>query len=76
MIAQTYAEVYEKLGEEERVELMKKVEAETGRMKEIIKNLLDFSKPKKAVLVPADINSVIEKSLKLTQNSLNLSNKR
>lgn len=74
MIAQTYAEVYEKLGEEERVELMKKVEAETERMKEIIKNLLDFSKPKEPILMPADINSVIEKSLKLTQNSLNLSN--
>lgn len=74
MIAQTYREIYKKLGEEERIELMKKVEAETERMREIVKNLLDFSKPKEPVLRPADINSVIEKSLRLTRNTLNLSN--
>ncbi|GAB4415156.1 MAG: ATP-binding protein [Thermodesulfovibrionales bacterium] len=73
MIAQTYSELYHRLGEEERVEFMRRIEGETERMKDIIRNLLDFSRPKEPVLRPADINRVIEKSLKLTQNTLNLS---
>lgn len=74
MIAQTYAELYDKLSREERLEFMNKVDEETGRMKEIIKNLLDFSKPKEPNLKDADINTVIQKSFKLVQNMIELSN--
>ncbi len=74
MIAQTYADVYDRLTEEERIEFMKKVEGETDRIKEIIKNLLDFSKPKEANLNEADINTVIRKALGLVQNMLDVSN--
>jgi two-component system NtrC family sensor kinase len=74
MIAQTYMELYDKLGKEERVELMNKVEGETERIKDIVRNLLDFSKPKEAELEEADINQVIHKTLKLVQNILDISN--
>jgi signal transduction histidine kinase len=74
MIAQTYEELYDKLGPENRIGLMNKVEAETERIREIVKNLLDFSKPKEANLQEADVNAVIRKSLGLVQNMLDVSN--
>ena len=74
MIAQTYAEVYDKLSREDRIEFMNKVEGETERIREIIKNLLDFSKPKEANLKEADINAVIKRTLTLVQNMLDISN--
>ncbi|MCL5063450.1 MAG: ATP-binding protein [Nitrospiraceae bacterium] len=74
MIAQTYEELYDKLSKEERIDFMSKVEGETERMKEIIKNLLDFSRPKEPNLKKADINATIQKTLKLMQNSLDVSN--
>ncbi len=74
MIAQTYAEVYDKLSDKDRTEFMNKVDGEVERMREIVKNLLDFSKPKDANLREADINEVIQKTLKLMENSLHVSN--
>ncbi len=74
MIAQTYTEVYDKLSPTDRIGLMKKVEAETDRIREIVKNLLDFSKPKEANIQEADVNAVIRKSLSLVQNMLDVSN--
>jgi two-component system NtrC family sensor kinase len=74
MIAQTYAEVYDNLSREDRLGFMQKIEEETDRIKEIIKSLLDFSKPKEANLSRADINKVIQKTLSLVQNMLNVSN--
>jgi|MudIll2142460700_1097286.scaffolds.fasta_scaffold23578_2 signal transduction histidine kinase len=73
MIAQTYDEVYDRLSNEQRIEFMSKVERETERIKEIVKNLLDFSKPKEVDLKEADINTAIQKSLKLVQNMLDIS---
>jgi two-component system NtrC family sensor kinase len=72
MIAQTYAELYDSLSREERLEYVMKVEEETERIKEIVKNLLDFSKPKKPNLKEADINKVIRKTLKFVQNMLHV----
>jgi signal transduction histidine kinase len=74
MIAQTYAEMYDKLSKDNRMELMNKVDGETDRIKNIVRNLLDFSKPKEADLEEADINAVIRKTLKLVQNMLDISN--
>ncbi len=74
MIAQTYMELYDQLGKDERIELMDKIEGETARIKDIVKNLLDFSKPKEAELEESDINGVIHKTLKLVQNILDISN--
>jgi two-component system NtrC family sensor kinase len=72
MIAQTYAEVHDSLSREDRIEYMKKVEEETDRIKDIVKNLLDFSRPKKPILKEAEINSVIRKTLKFVQNMLHI----
>jgi signal transduction histidine kinase len=74
MIAQTYIELYDTLSKQERIEFMKKVEGETERIETIIKSLLDFSKPKESNLKKTDINAVIQNTLKLVQNMLNVSN--
>jgi signal transduction histidine kinase len=74
MIAQTYDELYHKLSETDRIELMKKVDAETERIRKIVKNLLDFSKPKEANPREADINGVIHKTLTLVQNMIDVQN--
>ena len=74
MIAQTYAELYPKLGEVDRLEFMNKVDAETERIRKIVKNLLDFSKPKDANPNEADINVVVQKTLTLVQNMIDVSN--
>ena len=74
MMAQNFTEYYDSLGREERIGLMSKVEGETVRIQEIVKNLLDFSKPKEANLKEADVNAVIIKTMKLVQNMLDVSN--
>ncbi len=74
MIAQTYQDLYPKLNEEQRVSFMGSVEAETVRIQKIVKNLLDFSKPKDANPREADINAVVQKTLTLVQNMIDVSN--
>ncbi len=74
MIAQTYEELYPHLSEKDRIEFMSKVDAETDRIRKIVKNLLDFSKPKDANPKEADINAVIQKTLTLVQNMIDVSN--
>jgi two-component system NtrC family sensor kinase len=73
MIAQTYDELYNKLDEQDRISFMQRVEAETERIRKIVKNLLDFSKPKEAHPREADINAVIRKTLMLVQNMVDVS---
>ncbi len=74
MIAQTYDELYLHLSEEERTGMMQKVDAETERIRKIVKNLLDFSKPKDANPKEADVNTVIQKTLSLVQNMVDVQN--
>ncbi|HYQ48724.1 MAG TPA: ATP-binding protein, partial [Thermodesulfovibrionales bacterium] len=74
MIAQTYAEVYDRLDRDQRMDFMNKIDSETERIREIVKNLLDFSKPQKADQRPADINSTVRDSIRLMQNTLDISN--
>jgi two-component system NtrC family sensor kinase len=73
MVAQTYLELYDRLRREDRIEYMQTVLAESERIKEIVQDLLDFSRPKKADFKVADINSVVGNSLKLVQNTLDIS---
>lgn len=73
MVAQTYLERYNYLGWEDRVEYMKTVLDESKRIKNIVQDLLDFSRPKETDFKPADINSVIRTSHKLVQNMLHVS---
>jgi two-component system, NtrC family, sensor kinase len=74
MIAQTYEELYDNLSREQRLEFMGKVDGEAERIKTIVRNLLDFSKPKDADLRDAEVNSVVQKTLTLVQNMLDISN--
>jgi two-component system, NtrC family, sensor kinase len=74
MLAQTGQYLDESLEHTERLEYLKNIEAETERIQEIVKNLLDFSKPRKANLKPTDLNGLIQKTLKLVQNMITVSN--
>jgi signal transduction histidine kinase len=74
LLAQAYEELYDSLSREERISFMREVDEETDRIKEIVKNLLDFSKPKEANLKRMDVNDVIKKSMKLVQNMICLCN--
>ncbi|MEJ2688474.1 MAG: ATP-binding protein [Deltaproteobacteria bacterium] len=76
MIAQTYADVYDALSREERIDFMERIEEQTERLRLIIKNLLDFSRPKEPHLQQAEPNDVIQKTLDLVQNMLDVSNIR
>jgi two-component system NtrC family sensor kinase len=74
MVAQTYQDLYPKLNETQRVGFMQTVEAETVRIQKIVKNLLDFSKPKDASPHKADMNAIVQKTLTLVQNMIDVSN--
>jgi two-component system NtrC family sensor kinase len=73
MVAQTYLELYDRLRKEDKIGYMNTVLEESERIKKIVQNLLDFSRPKKADLKVANINNVIRNSLKLVQNTLDIS---
>lgn len=74
MIAQNYIEYYDVLSREKKIELMNTVDEEAKRIEEIVKNLLDFSKPKEGNFTETDINETIQKALPLVQNMLDISN--
>jgi two-component system NtrC family sensor kinase len=74
MVAQNFVDMYDSLDREHRIGLMNKVEEETKRIEEIVKNLLDFAKPKVANLEEADINRTVRKAVNLMQNTLDISN--
>ncbi len=74
MVAQNFVDMYDSLSRDQRIELMGRVEEETTRLEEIVKNLLDFARPKEADLKEEDINSTVRKAVKLMQNTLDISN--
>jgi two-component system NtrC family sensor kinase len=73
MVAQAYMELHDHLSEEDKIGYMEKVLQETDRIKGIIQDLLDFSKPKKADFREVQVNSLIRKTLKLVHNILHVS---
>jgi len=73
MVAQTYLELFDRICNKDKIEYMNTVLEESERIKKIVQDLLDFSRPKKADFKVADINSVIKNSLKLVQNTLDIS---
>ena len=73
MVAQTYLELYEHLAEADRLDYMNTVLEETERIRKIVQDLLEFSKPKEADFGVVDANSMIRNSLKLIQNTLHVS---
>jgi two-component system NtrC family sensor kinase len=74
MIAQNFVSLYDSLNKDTRIEMIEKVDEETKRIEEIVKNLLDFSKPKEVNRKEANINDVVRKAVKLMKNTLDISN--
>jgi signal transduction histidine kinase len=73
MIAQTFEQAYDDLDEAMRLEFMKKVENEADRIKNVVINLLDFSKPKESQRSVADIGDVVNHTMSLVRNMLDVS---
>ncbi len=73
MIAQTYLELFDHLSKEDRIDYMKTVLEESERIRRIVQDLLDFSRPKETDFKICDINKVMKSSLKLVQNMLDVS---
>jgi two-component system, NtrC family, sensor kinase len=68
MLSQAYIELYDSLDREDRIDYMNRVGEETVRIEEIVKNLLDFAKPKEAHLKQKQINDIINKGIRLVHN--------
>jgi two-component system NtrC family sensor kinase len=73
MVAQTYVELYKHLSAEDRLEYMQIVLQECERIRKIVQDLLDFSKPKESDFGVVDMNHLIRNSLKLVQNMMHVS---
>ena len=73
MVAQTYMELYDHLSKTDRLDYMNTVLEECLRIKNIVQNLLDFSRPKQTDFKVSDINIVVKNSLRLIQNMLHVS---
>lgn len=74
MLAQNFVELYDNMGRDEHIEYMKRVEEETERIQRIVKDLLDFARPKKPDLKEAFINNVVHKSMRLVHNMICICN--
>jgi two-component system NtrC family sensor kinase len=74
MMAQTFIQHRDALGEEEQVELMEEIDRQCERSKEIVHNLLDFSRVRSSNRVVGDIGQAVDDSLKLVQNQLDMAN--
>lgn len=74
MLAQNFVELYDRMNRDEHVEYVKKIEEETERIQRIVKELLDFARPQKPDFKQSDINSVIDKSMRLVQNMISICN--
>jgi len=74
MLAQNFVDLYDNMGREEHIEYMKTVEEETGRIQRIVKDLLDFARPKKPDLKETCINNIVHKSMRLVHNMICICN--
>jgi signal transduction histidine kinase len=74
MMAQTFVDFRSSLTEDEQVELMQEVDRQCERSKEIVRNLLDFSRVRGSERVASDVGEVVEQSLRLVQNQLDMAN--
>ncbi len=74
MMAQNLIELYDSMSRDEHIEYMKRIEEETERIQRIVKDLLDFARPKKPDLVATCINDVVHKSMRLVQNMICICN--
>ncbi len=73
MIAQTYLGLYDSMPKKDRLDYINTILNETERIKDIVQELLDFSKPKGRDFNIASINSVLRNSHRLVRNMLHIS---
>lgn len=74
MIAQNLLELGEFIPAARKADLLRQIEEETERVRDIIRNLLDFSRPQGGKPGPAELGDILRKSLGLVQNMLAVSN--
>ncbi len=73
LTAEALKEDFSHLGEEEALEMIQDILAQSGRASDIVKNLLDFSRSEQPEFEEVSINNIIRDTLKLVQNQLTLS---
>src|SRR5208337_2469349 len=66
--------LYDSIGRDEHIEYMKTVEEETERIQRIVKDLLDFARPKKPDFKETFIDNVVHKSMRLVHNMISICN--
>ncbi len=74
MIAETFEAMADELPPAERLEMVRQIRKECGRIHGIVTNLLDFSKPKAASMRPVGVNALVADTLPLVRNMLHVSN--
>ena len=74
MLAQNFIDLYDGMGRNEHIEYVKRIEEEAERIQRIVKDLLDFAKPKKPDLKETFINNVVHKSMRLVHNMICICN--
>jgi len=74
MLAQNFISFYSRMDRDEHIEYMKTVEEEAERIQRIVKDLLDFAKPKEPDLKETCINNVVNKSMLLVHNMICICN--
>jgi two-component system, NtrC family, sensor kinase len=74
MLAQNFVELYDRMDTQEHIEYVQKIEDETERIQRIVKDLLDFARPKNPDFQETDINNVVNKSMRLVQNMISICN--
>ena len=76
----TYAKLLKKRASKEpfvnseNVEMLELIESESRRCGEIVRNLMTFGRPSSINYEPADLNSVIDRCVRLVQHQLDLKN--
>jgi two-component system, NtrC family, sensor kinase len=57
---------------DESIEMLSQIEAESARCGEIVKNLLQFSRPSRPRLEPCDVNELVSGGARLVQHQIDL----
>jgi two-component system, NtrC family, sensor kinase len=73
LIAQTYLNLYDLLGDEEKKNYVSDVYIQSERIKKIVENLLDFSRQKKQELQEHQLGDIVMRAVALVGNNLKIS---
>ncbi len=74
LLAETFGTLYDDFTRDEHIELMDKIHSEVERIRQIVVGLLHFSKPKQADPRQSALNEVVQGTLRLVRNMLDVSN--